>query len=63
MFVKNIFISVGFNDKDIHKLTQQMFTETYGNFKSSLKRKPIQKGKCGGFNSQLKIIILIIINT
>lgn len=29
------------------------------NFKSSLKWKPTQEGKCGGFNSQLKINIIV----
>lgn len=29
------------------------------NFKSFLKRKPTQEGKCAGFNSQLKMNIIV----
>lgn len=81
MFVKAIFILIGF--EDIHKSTLRMFVNYYRslktlemklafrssgmqqtekhNFISSLKWKQTLKGKGGGFNSQLKINIIVFL--
>lgn len=74
-FVKAIFISVGFDDKDIHKPRQQMFVNHYRSLKTLKMKldfrlsgmqqtekhnfKSSLKWKGGGINSQLKINIIV----